>query len=84
MNLQSLKVESFEVSRLIKYNVLVFKTTGKYYTTEQIDLPDCPVYELVDEIDRSLYPGMIKVLDPVEPNDSKFSHPVLIFPKYSD
>lgn len=75
----------------MRFIMTVYKPSGKYYATEEIDVPDIPLYELVQTDDyrrwvTEMYPGMIKscVVDPTtkEYRESSLGCvPFLILPK---
>lgn len=75
----------------MKFTMTVFKPSGKYYTTEDIEVPDIPIYELKETEQykqwENKYPDMYKSCTPdtstEEYMNSTFgSVPFLIFPKH--
>lgn len=74
----------------MRFIMTVYKPSGKYYTTEEIDVPDVPLYEIKESEAykewENMYPDMFKscVADPrtKEYRESSLGCvPFLIMPK---
>jgi len=66
---------------MVQYKMYVFKITNIFYTTEVIELPDIPIYQLINDIKNGKYGvkfSNVKMIFVPYENNGKYAHPFIV------